>query len=77
MPGRKPGHQGTVQDASGNLIFSGTGGSANASYVVYATTNLATAIWVPVQTNAFDGSGNFNVTNAINLSTPQTFYRIK
>jgi autotransporter-associated beta strand protein len=66
-----------VQYTSGKLIFSGTGGSANANYVVYANTNLATANWVPVQTNAFDGSGNFSVTNAVNANTPQTFYRIK
>jgi len=66
-----------VQYTSGNLIFSGTGGLANANYVVYASTNLATTNWIPVETNAFGASGNFNVTNAVNVRTPQTFYRIK
>ena len=62
---------------SGNLIFGGSGGVAGNNYVVYATTNLATGPWVPVQTNKFDGSGNFSATNAISVTTPQTFFRIK
>lgn len=65
--------------AGGNLIFSGTGGTANGSYVVFATTNLTTSLanWTPLQTNSFDGVGAFSVTNAILLSTPQQFYIIK
>jgi len=62
---------------SGSLIFSGSGGVANNNYIVYATTNLASGLWVPVQTNKFDGSGNFSATNAISVAIPQTFYRIK
>jgi hypothetical protein len=67
----------TVQYASGQLVFAGTGGTPNANYVVYANTNLATATWVPVSTNAFDGSGDFKLTNAVSAGTPQQFYRIK
>ncbi len=62
---------------SGSLIFSGSGGVASTSYIVYATTNLATGPWIPVQTNAFDNAGNFSATNPISATIPQTFYRIK
>jgi hypothetical protein len=63
------------QFSAGKFFFGGSGGVADANYVVYANTNLTTTNWIPVATNAFDGSGNFNVTNTINA--PQDYYRIK
>ena len=66
-----------VQVASGNILFSGSGGTPSANFVVYTQTNLANTNWIPVMTNAFDIYGGFNVTNAFNIATPQLFYRIK
>lgn len=66
----------SVTFSDGNLIFSGAGGSPNASYVVFTTTNLAPANWMPLVTNSLDASGAFSLTNAISTSTPQLFYRI-
>jgi fibronectin-binding autotransporter adhesin len=65
--------------ANGGLILSGTGGIANGAFYVLTTTNLATPLanWIPVSTNAYDASGNFNVTNAVSSSTHQQFYQIQ
>lgn len=65
--------------ANGKLLFSGTGGTANGTYYVLTATNLATPLmnWTPVQTNTFDATGAFSVTNALNPATPQLFYRIQ
>jgi autotransporter-associated beta strand protein len=70
---------GSTRASGGNLIFSGTGGSANGTYYVLTTTNLTNSLsnWTVVSTNSFDGSGNFSVTNAINPATPQRFYIIR
>ena len=63
---------------SGNaLVSSGTGGTPNWFYYVLSSTNLAAAPWTPIATNTFDGTGNFSVTNAINPTWPQTFYRLQ
>jgi fibronectin-binding autotransporter adhesin len=63
----------------GNLVLSGTGGTANGTYYVLTTTNLTTPLanWVPLATNTYDASGDFNVTNAVNTGSPQQFYLIK
>jgi hypothetical protein len=34
------------------------------------------AAWVPVQTNSFDGAGNFSNSIPVNLTLPTLFYRI-
>ncbi|MGH7990311.1 MAG: hypothetical protein ACREDS_09015, partial [Limisphaerales bacterium] len=67
---------GGVKVSNGSLIFSGTGGTANGTYYVLSTTNLTNALpdWTVLSTNTFDGSGTFNVTNAINSGNPQRFY---
>ena len=64
----------SVRVSGGNLIFSGTNGTASQSYSVLTTTNLATPIanWVPLLTNNFDGTGAFSVTNAISPSVGKT-----
>ncbi len=61
---------------NGNLIVSGAGGATNWPFYVLAATNLVSPVWMPVSTNQFDGSGNFTVTNAINPTSQQTFYRL-
>ncbi len=60
-----------------NLIFSGSGGTANSPYNVLTTTNLQNSVWIPIATNAFDSNGNFSVTNPIVHGVPQEFYMIK
>jgi hypothetical protein len=63
--------------SGGNLIFSGTGGTANAGYSVLTTTNLVTPNWILLSTGNFDGSGAFSVTNAISSGSAQSFYLIR
>jgi hypothetical protein len=60
--------------SGGSLIFSGTGGTANATFYVLATTNLA-GVWSPIATNTYDGSGNFTNTLSIPAGVPHQFYR--
>ena len=59
--------------------FTGTGGVANASFYLLGTTNLSLPIanWPRLLTNQFDGSGNFNFTNALNPAWPQGFYLLQ
>jgi concanavalin A-like lectin/glucanase superfamily protein len=70
---------GSTKVSGANLIFSGTGGTANGTYYVLTSTNVAAPLanWTPLSTNAFDGSGNFSVTNAIVPGVPQKFYLLK
>jgi hypothetical protein len=67
---------GSTAVSGGNLIFSGTGGTASGTFYVLTTTNL-TSPWTFIATNAYDASGNFNVTNAIQAGVPQQFYRLE
>ncbi len=62
-----------------NLVIMGAGGTKNATYTVYSSTNLSTpfAKWTPVVTNAFNVFGAFNFTNTINPALQkQVFYRL-
>jgi hypothetical protein len=70
---------GSTKVSGGNLIFSGTGGTANASYSVLTTTNLATPLsnWILLSTGSFDGSGAFGVTNPISSGISRSFYTIR
>jgi hypothetical protein len=70
---------GSTKVSGGNLIFNGTGGTANASYSVLTTTNLATPLsnWILLSTGSFDGSGAFSVTNPISSGISQSFYTIR
>jgi len=46
---------------------------------VLATTNLDLPVtnWTRVLTNQFDGSGNFNFTNTVSPTAPQSFYMLQ
>lgn len=59
-----------------NLIFSGTGGVANAYFYLLGSTNLTTPVanWTRLLTNQFDNSGNFNITSPANANSPQYFF---
>jgi hypothetical protein len=65
-------HQGS------SLVISGTNGTANATYYVLGSTNVALPVaeWTRVATNTFTGTGGFNYTNSLSPSVPQYFYQI-
>jgi autotransporter-associated beta strand protein len=69
----------TTFQSGNNIVFAGSGGTANATYYVLTSTNVAAAVetWTPVQTNQFDASGNFSVTNAILPGVPSNFYLLQ
>src|SRR5207247_223607 len=62
-----------------NLIFSGTGGTPNASYTVLSATNLALPLsnWMSIATNQFGSGGEFAFTNAIAPGELQRYFRIR
>ncbi len=70
----------TVLNGS-SLIISGTNssGSAGGTYYVRATNDLTIpfASWPRISTNIYGTGGAFSVTNAVNPSVPQNFYRIE
>ncbi len=65
--------------SNGNIIMSGSGGSAGGTFYVITATNVLTPLtnWVVLSTNSYDGAGNFSVTNPVSPGTPQRFYRIR
>jgi hypothetical protein len=67
-----------IQFNGADLTVSGSGGINSWPYVMLGTTNL-TGPWLPLATNQFDSNGNFTLTltNALNLSQPQTFYKLQ
>ena len=66
-----------VTKSGATLTISGTNGLAYEPFIVLAATNLALplASWMPVATNAFDGSGHFSVALTI-TTTPQLFFTL-
>ncbi len=65
--------------SGGSLIFGGTNGTANGTYYVLTSTNVATPLanWTPLLTNSFDANGAFSVTNGISPTTARQFYLLK
>jgi hypothetical protein len=51
--------------------LNGSGGITNGTYYLLTSTNIVAPLanWTPLQTNQFDGSGNFNFTLPINLDS--------
>ena len=64
---------------SGNVVLTGTNGTAGLTYTVLTSTNVALplASWTPVTTNTFGAGGSVDWTNAVNPAKPQSFYIIK
>jgi hypothetical protein len=58
------------------LTMQGTNGPADGTFVVLSSTNAALPLsqWTAVLTNAFDGSGDFNLSTNINTSISQQFF---
>ena len=69
---------GTLRMDAGGVILSGSNGVPFWPYYLLATTNLALPLanWTVMATNAFDASGNFNVTNPPNPGVTPVFYRL-
>jgi hypothetical protein len=59
---------------AGSIVLSGTNGLANGVYYVLSSTNLAQP-WTPIATNAFDASGDFDVS--FPTSSGQQFFKIE
>ncbi|HWQ93763.1 MAG TPA: hypothetical protein VN673_19025 [Clostridia bacterium] len=62
-----------------NLVFSGTGGTANTDYAVLTSTNVALplSIWTSIATNQFGPTGAFAFTNPIAPLVPRRFYVLR
>ena len=62
-----------------DFVFSGTNGVPSGTYQVLSSTNVATPLagWTQISSGNFDGSGNFSVTNAINVNEPQRYYLLQ
>jgi len=70
---------GGIKIAGGNLILTGSNGTAGANYYVLAATNVALprTNWTVLATNQFGPGGNVNFTNPFNPNAPQWFYLLK
>jgi autotransporter-associated beta strand protein len=76
-PQPQPGITG-ISFSGTSLVISGTNGTSGQQFTELSSTNLSLALtnWTPVLTNIF-GSGNFNITNTVNPSAPQSFYILR
>jgi autotransporter-associated beta strand protein len=69
-----------ISISGGTLTFSATNGQAGGPFTLLETTNLQLPVsqWTPVFTNAFNGSGDINMsTNVVNTHIPDEFYLIE
>jgi len=66
-----------VQSAS-SVFISGTGGPSNQSFYLLSSTNIQPpAIWSSTSTGLFDATATFSITNSIEPSSSQGFFRIQ
>jgi hypothetical protein len=64
--------------SGGNLILSGSGGTANAGFTLLTTTNLsAPIIWTTNSTGTLDGTGSFSNSIPVNTSRRTAFFRLR
>jgi hypothetical protein len=65
--------------SGGNLILTGNGGTAGASYTLLTTTNLTTPImdWTTNTTGTLDATGAFSNAIPVNVSKPTEFFIIR
>ncbi len=70
---------GGVTQAGTNLFMNATNGAPGGTWKLLTSTNviLPVASWNTNSSGVFDGLGNVAVTNGINFTEPQRFYRIK
>jgi hypothetical protein len=65
--------------SGGNLVVTGSGGTANYAYDVVTTTNLTTPLssWTIVQTGVTDGSGAFSNAIPVSAAQPAGFFKVR
>jgi len=65
--------------SGGNLILTGSGGSAGAGYTVLTTTNLLTPIanWTTNTTGVFSGTGAFSNSIPVIVTQPAQFFDVR
>ena len=70
---------GSIAIATGNVVLTGSGGSAGRTYYVRASGDVATPLvnWPGIATNTFDSSGNFNLSFPYNPALPIQFFVIQ
>lgn len=74
-----PPHLSNPQLVNGtNFILTVTGGATNGQFRVLTQTNVAEPMpnWTAISTNTYDSAGTLVVTNPVNLTEPQRFFRI-
>ena len=61
------------------MVLGGTDGDPGATYYVLTTTNISLPLpqWVRMETNQFDGTGDFIITNAMLPGVTERFYRLQ
>ena len=66
-------------DGGGNLIISGTNGTASGTYSVLTSTNVEAPLstWVTNMTGSFSGGGSFSNSIPVSGTAPQMFFNIK
>lgn len=63
--------------SGGNLVVSGTGGTANSSYALLEATNLAAPVrWTTNSTGLLDGTGSFSISIPMTATPPSRFFRV-
>lgn len=77
-----PTFTGITMNTNGGFVITGIGGTSEANYDVYASTNLALPFsqWTELQLNAdlqFGSQGQFTFTYTPPTNTPQQFYILK
>jgi hypothetical protein len=70
---------GTPNIVGGNVVFSVSGGTANATCHVLTSTNLnlPRSQWTILATNTFDAGGHLVFTNSINPQLPALYYCVQ
>jgi autotransporter-associated beta strand protein len=70
-------HIDKIARSGGNLVISGSGGSAGTGYTLLSSPNVLAPIsnWSPVVSNFFDGAGNFSETIPV-TPQPSVFFLI-
>ncbi len=65
--------------SNGNLILTGSGGTAGAGYTWLSTTNLTipAAAWITNTTGTFSGTGTFSNSIPVNYNEPARFYLLR
>jgi autotransporter-associated beta strand protein len=61
-----------------NLVLSVSGGISNGQFRVLTYTNVAEPVtnWSVLSTNMYDGSGSFLLTNPVDVTEPERYFRI-